>query len=213
MKKYTQEDFNSFEIVGDFKICPTGDYLAIKKFPGSCEFSKGCKFKKSCSFEGSCKFGDDCKFGHFCKFGSLCEFGNDCQIGSNCDFCDFCKFGNGCKFDLGCRLGIRCKFGDGCKFSLGCTFGELCKVGENSSYEDGAVVNGKFIRFGNIGVKNREAYLYIDENKKLFLRAGCFFGDLEAFKKHCKVEEVANKTIKQYLFLFKISEEYFEIND
>ena len=153
MKKYTQEEFEGFDIVDGFKLCPKGDYTEIKEF------------------------GNDCKFSNFCEFGGDCEFGDGCE------------------------------FGDDCKF------GECCNYGDNCNYEDGAIVNGRFIHFGNIGTNNEETYLYIDGNKKLFLRAGCFFGDLNEFKEYCEVEKVSNKIIKQYLLLFKTGKEYFEIND
>ena len=43
MKKYTQADFDNFE-VDEYgrKICPAGDYTAIKDFGALCIFGEGC---------------------------------------------------------------------------------------------------------------------------------------------------------------------------
>ena len=201
MEEYTQEDLDGFGEVKGCKICPTGDYTLIKVF------------------KGNCKFGDFCKFGNGCKFGEYCKFGNGCKFGDCSEFGDYCKFGHYCKLGDGSKFGDcsefnrRCKFGNDCKFGDNCKFGEFCNYGDNCNYENGMVVNGRFMCFKNIGTENREAYLYIDEDKRIFLRAGCFFGDLEEFNKHCKVEGVANKTIKQYLVLFKTGKELLEISD
>ena len=55
MKKYTQADFDNFE-VDEYgrKICPAGDYTAIK------------------SFDEWCCFGERCIFGEGCRFGERC---------------------------------------------------------------------------------------------------------------------------------------------
>lgn len=46
MKKYTQADFDNFE-VDEYgrKICPAGDYTAIKSFGEGCRFGEGCSFE------------------------------------------------------------------------------------------------------------------------------------------------------------------------
>ena len=52
MKKYTQADFDNFE-VDEYgrKICPAGDYTAIKSFGAGCNFGKWCIFGERCSYE------------------------------------------------------------------------------------------------------------------------------------------------------------------
>lgn len=52
MKKYTQADFDIFE-VDKFgrKICPAGDYTAIKDFGERCIFGERCGFGTQCSYE------------------------------------------------------------------------------------------------------------------------------------------------------------------
>ena len=116
MKKYTQADFDNFE-VDEYgrKICPAGDYTAIK------------------------------------DFGALSIFGE------------------------------------------GCIFGERC------SYENGAVKNGRYVAVDRIGRENRKAYFYIDENGNMFVRAGCWFSDMTAFKE--RVKKVHDGTIHEKTYL------------
>ena len=124
MKKYTQADFDNFE-VDEYgrKICPAGDYTAIKSF------------------------------GEWCRFGAECSFGEWCR------------------------------------------FGEECSFGERCSYENGAVKNGRYVAVDRIGRENRKAYFYIDKNGNMFVRAGCWFSDMQAFKN--RVKEVHAGTIHE----------------
>ena len=134
MKKYTQADFDNFD-VDDYghKICPAGDYTAMKSF------------------------GEGCRFGERCSFGALCIFGAECSFGE------------------------RCSFGEGC------------------SYENGAVKNGRYVAVDRIGSENRKAYFYIDDNGNMFVRAGCWFSDMTAFKE--RVKEVHAGTIHEKTYL------------
>ena len=170
MKKYTQADFDNFE-VDEFgwKICPSGDYTAIKGFGG------GCRFGEWCSFGEACSFGERCRFGEWCRFGKQCSFGA------------------GCSFGTGCRFGKRCNFGKRCRFGAVCSFGEEC------SYENGAVKNGHYVAVDRIDSENRKAYFYIDENGNMFVRAGCWFSDMAAFKE--RVKEVHAGTIHEKIYL------------
>ena len=54
MKKYSLNDFNSFEHSNGYINCPSGDYSSIKKFPEKCRFGAGCIFCSGCSFENNC---------------------------------------------------------------------------------------------------------------------------------------------------------------
>ena len=128
MKKYTQANFDNFEVDEyGHKICPTGDYTAIKSF------------------------------GKWCSFGERCNFGE------------------------------------------WCSFGEECSFGERCSYENGAVKNGRYVAVDRIGSENRKAYFYIDENGNMFVRAGCWFSDMTAFKE--RVKEVHAGTIHEKTYL------------
>ena len=129
MKKYTQADFDNFE-VDEYgrKMCPAGDYTAIKSF------------------------------GARCRFGALC------------------------------------------------IFDELCRFGERCSYENGAVKNGRYVAVDRIGSENRKAYFYIDENGNMFVRAGCWFSDMTAFKERVKKVHAGTIHEKTYLAACDLAE-------
>ena len=153
MKKYTQADFDNFE-VDEYgrKICPAGDYTAIKDFGALCIFGEGC------IFGNGCVFGEWCRFGELCIFGALCIFGE------------------------------------------GCIFGERC------SFENGAVKNGRYVAVDRIGSENRKAYFYIDENGNMFVRAGCWFSDMAAFKERVKKVHAGTIHEKTYLAACELAE-------
>lgn len=63
MKKYTQSDFDNFEVdENGYKICPSGDYTQISSFGEGCIFGEGCSFGAWCSFGEGCSFGEKCSF-------------------------------------------------------------------------------------------------------------------------------------------------------
>lgn len=79
------------------------------------------------------------------------------------------------------------------------SFGERCYFGVGCSYENGAVKNGRYVAVDRIGSENRKAYFYIDENGNMFVRAGCWFSDMAAFKE--RVKEVHAGTIHEKTYL------------
>ena len=117
MKKYTQADFDNFE-VDEYgrKICPAGDYTAIKSF------------------------GEGCSFGGWCRF------------------------------------------------------------------ENGAVKNGRYVAVDRIGREHRKAYFYIDKNGNMFVRAGCWFSDMAAFKERVKKVHAGTIHEKTYLAACELAE-------
>ena len=76
MKKYTQADFDAFEVIDGIKQCPSGDYSDIQIFGECCSFGKQCSFGECCSFGKGCSFEDkgeyigDYPFLAFVGFGS-----------------------------------------------------------------------------------------------------------------------------------------------
>ncbi len=84
MQKYTQEDFENFEVIDGLKICPKGDYTEIKKFPGNCSFEKESRFGPETQFDGWCDFGQNCIFGEDCRFGKRCYFKEGCHFEEGC---------------------------------------------------------------------------------------------------------------------------------
>lgn len=90
-------------------------------------------------------------------------------------------------------------FGARCIFSEQCIFDEGCRFGEQCSYENGAVKNGRYVAVDRIGSENRKAYFYIDDNGNMFVRAGCWFSDMAAFKE--RVRKVHAGTIHEKTYL------------
>ena len=76
MKKYTQADFDAFEVIDGIKQCPSGDYSDIRVFGESCSFGAWCSFGaccsfgERCSFEGKGEYIGDYPFLAFVGFGS-----------------------------------------------------------------------------------------------------------------------------------------------
>lgn len=62
MKKYTQADFDAFEVIDGIKQCPSGDYSDIRVFGKRCSFGRGCSFGEWCSFGRGCSFDERCSF-------------------------------------------------------------------------------------------------------------------------------------------------------
>ena len=77
MKKYTQADFDAFEVIDGIKQCPSGDYSDIQVFSDRCSFGEECSFGKWCSFSKQCSFGEDCSFGEECSFEGKGEYIGD----------------------------------------------------------------------------------------------------------------------------------------
>ena len=77
MKKYTQADFDAFEVIDGIKQCPSGDYSDIRVFGESCSFGAWCSFGACCSFGEDCSFDEDCSFGKGCSFEDKGEYIGD----------------------------------------------------------------------------------------------------------------------------------------
>ena len=84
--------------------------------------------------------------------------------------------------------------------------GEWCSFGERCSYENGTVKNGRYVAVDRIGSENRKAYFYIDENGNMFVRAGCWFSDMAAFKERVKKVHAGTIHEKTYLAACELAE-------
>ena len=109
-------------------------------------------------------------------------------------------------FGAQCRFGEQCIFGERCDFGKWCDFGKGCRFGERCSYENGAVKNGRYVAVDRIGSKNRKAYFYIDDNGNMFVRAGCWFSDMAAFKERVKKVHAGTIHEKTYLAACDLAE-------
>jgi hypothetical protein len=77
MKKYTQADFDAFEVIDGIKQCPSGDYSDIQVFSDRCSFGEDCSFGEECSFGKWCSFSKQCSFGEECSFEGKGEYIGD----------------------------------------------------------------------------------------------------------------------------------------
>ena len=59
--------------------------------------------------------------------------------------------------------------------------------------------NGRYVAVDRIGSENRKTYFFADESGNMFVRAGCWFSDMAAFKK--RVKEVHAGTIHEKTYL------------
>ncbi|MFR9206944.1 MAG: hypothetical protein ACLVKR_00870 [Lachnospiraceae bacterium] len=167
MKKYTQEEFDNFEIDEDGnKICPTGDYTDIKAF------GERCRFGKCCIFGADCIFGVDCIFDADCIFGAHCHFGAGCSFRARCSFRERCRFGEGAARRFG-----RCHFRGPLRRALPArvTALEWCL----EMYCNLKMAGSKPFR-RRTGAR-REKHIFKGDNG-YFVRAGCFFIRLTSLK-------------------------------
>ena len=175
MKKYTQAEFDAFQVVDGVRDCPTGDYTQVEKFGEWCSFGKWCRFGASCSF------GEWCSFGASCCFGASCSFGESCSFGASCSFGKWCRFGASCSFGAWCSFGASCSFGESCSFE--------------GSHK--ALVGYPLLSFGGGGSVNRTIYAFNVENGPI-VRAGCFVGTLDEFRAKVRKDDDRLKSL-QYL--------------
>lgn len=104
-----------------------------------------------------------------------------------------------CSATAGCEFGDWCKFGAECEFGDWCKFGEFFTHGKNTTFENGRVKNGTFVKVGRIGREMRDAYFFIDENGKFFVRAGCWFSDMNEFTERVHEVHGGTRHERQYL--------------
>lgn len=149
-------------------------------------------------------FGDCCKLGNGCELGSNCELGDGCELGNDCKLGEWCTLGDRCKLGNGCELGDWCKLGNGCVLGVQCVLGMCCFdkraafEDARATFEDGRVQDGLYMQYGSIGSDHRTFSFYIDKNETMFVRAGCWFGEMNDFK--ARVKDVHGGTTEaQYM--------------
>ena len=178
MKKYTQADFDAFEVIDGIKQCPSGDYSDIQIFG------------EWCSFGACCSFGECCSFGRCCSFGEWCSFGERCSFGRCCSFGECCSFGKGCSFGRCCSFGERCSFGKQCSFGEWCSFGRCCSFGEWCSFEDKGEYIGDypFLAFVGFGSRIGSKVYFFNLQDGIYVRCGCWLSDIAGFRERVKAE-------------------------
>ena len=160
MKKYTQADFDAFEVIDGIKQCPSGDYSDIRVFGKRCSFGRGCSFGEWCSFGRGCSFGERCSFGEECSFG------------------------------MGCSFGERCSFDERCSFGEWCSFGEECSFDERCSFEDKGEYIGDypFLAFVGFGSRIGSKVYFFNLQDGIYVRCGCWLSDIAGFRERVKAK-------------------------
>ena len=194
MKKYTQADFDAFEVIDGIKQCPSGDYSDIWVFGEGCSFSECCSFGEWCSFGRDCSFGEWCFFGKDCSFEEKCFFGKDCSFeekcffGKDCSFGEWCSFGEGCSFGKDCSFGEWCFFGEKCFFGKLCSFSECCYFGGCCSFEEKGEYIGDypFLAFVGFGSRIGSKVYFFNLQDGIYVRCGCWLSDIAGFRERVK---------------------------
>ena len=115
------------------------------------------------------------------------------------DYTQIKSFGECCSFGEGCSFGEVCSFGEACRFGEQCSFGEACSFGEVCSFEGGRVSGGRYMAVDRIGSEKRKTYFFADRDGNIFVRAGCWFSDLSAFKERVRDVHAGTRHEKEYL--------------
>ena len=97
-------------------------------------------------------------------------------------------------------------FGECCSFGEGCSFGERCSFGEGCSFERGRVSDGRYMAVDRIGSEKRKTYFFADRDGNIFVRAGCWFSDLSAFKERVRDVHKGTRHEKEYLAACDLAE-------
>ena len=66
--------------------------------------------------------------------------------------------------------------------------------------------NGRYVAVDRIGSANRKAYFYTDDNGNMFVRAGCWFSAMAAFKERVKKVHAGTIHEKTYLAACDLAE-------
>ena len=97
-------------------------------------------------------------------------------------------------------------FGEQCSFGDDCSFGERCSFGACCRFEGGRVSGGRYVAVDRIGSENRKVYFFADKDGEIFVRAGCWFSDLSAFKERVRDVHAGTRHEKEYLAACDLAE-------
>lgn len=103
-------------------------------------------------------------------------------------------------------FGEMCIFSAWCSFGERCSFGECCSFGEGCSFERGRVSDGRYMAVDRIGSEKRKTYFFADRDGNIFVRAGCWFSDLSAFKERVRDVHKGTRHEKEYLAACDLAE-------
>lgn len=236
---FTQKEFDAIPRDEDgLKNCPSGDYTHIKNFPSKCVFGPrsvfgdGSVFGEWATFGSECvlgslcqlgnwsqlgdycRLGNDCYLGYDSQMGGDCQLGEDCQVGHNCRLGNNCRLGHNCRLDGDCQLGNYCYLGNNCRLGSYCDLGDCCQFGANVAFENGLVQgNVSMLKVAYIGSRKGTTYFW-KHNKGIFVRCGCFAGDVEKFKAQVEKKHKNNpQHLKEYRGAIRYAEAVFGVEE
>ena len=88
-------------------------------------------------------------------------------------------------FGESCSFGKWCSFGESCRFGESCSFGESCRFGKSCRFENGHVTATNlqpFYKFSGFSSRQMSETYIFNCVDGIFVRCGCFFGTIDAFK-------------------------------
>ncbi len=100
------------------------------------------------------------------------------------------SFAEGCSFAWGCNFAGWCSFAEGCRFAEECRFAEWCSFADGCGFEGTnkqIIGTTPFLAIDRAGSAQRKTYFWMFESG-IWVRAGCFFGPLEEFRKAVDAE-------------------------
>lgn len=86
-----------------------------------------------------------------------------------------------------------------------CSFGKRCRFGEWCSFENEQITNGRYIAIDRIGSEKRKTYFFRGD-EGLFVRAGCWFSDMESFRERVKNAHGGTRHEREYLMACDLAE-------
>lgn len=90
-----------------------------------------------------------------------------------------------------------------------CPSGDYTQIksfGERCSFERGRVSCGRYVAVDRIGSEKRKTYFFADRDGNIFVRAGCWFSDLSAFKERVRDVHAGTRHEKEYLAACDLAE-------
>lgn len=83
---------------------------------------------------------------------------------------------------------------------------QIKSLGEGCSFERGRVSGGRYVAIDRIGSEKRKTYFFADRDGNIFVRAGCWFSDLSAFKERVRDVHAGTRHEKEYLAACDLAE-------
>lgn len=217
MRRFAQSDFDSIQRdEKGWKHVPCGDWTEVD-FRGEHKivienddeyhysiFGNSARFGDCAIFGNRARFGDDARFGDVASLGDYASFGNHAGFGYKARFGDDARFSNCASF------GDDTSFGDYARFGDYAIFGSRAIFGEDARFENEKVKNAVMFFVSNIGSRNGSAYAFCNtKTGEIFVRAGCWFSELDEFVERVKKVHAGTQHEMDYLAFVEFAKARF----